>query len=323
MKIVAMMLVHNNEDVIKEVIDHLLSQGLELVVLDNGSTDDTFEICKKYAGKNLIKLKQFKTKSFHKEKEIIIRALYDIALLNSPDWVILSDSDEILESGIPNKNLKEAIEQVDSEGYNLIQFDRFDFFMTNDDDETSKSVKKKFTYYSAFGDFVYRSWKFYPGIMMHAGGHYPYFPNEIKYKIYPRKFVLRHYPFRSKEQVEKKIRGKTRGVDYKKTTEGLTYYTLKLLEMDPTKKIDYKLLTKYNEDGKWNYEIKYFPYDYHGTSPSKKEDIFTKDGYLKIKYISAREYHLKINYLRRNTYELRFRSWVYRTKKDIRKKFPL
>ena len=44
MKIIGMLFTYDDEDVIEEVINHLLSQEIELVVLDNGSSDDTYEI---------------------------------------------------------------------------------------------------------------------------------------------------------------------------------------------------------------------------------------------------------------------------------------
>ena len=48
MKIIGMLSVYNDGNIINEVIEHLLSQNLELVVLDNGSTDGSFEICRKF-----------------------------------------------------------------------------------------------------------------------------------------------------------------------------------------------------------------------------------------------------------------------------------
>jgi len=147
MKIIGMLPVFNDEDVIQEVIEYLLSQEIELVVLDNGSTDKTYEICKQFLSKGILQLKQFKTISY--QWDTILRMLYDMAQTYTPDWVIRSDSDEFLESGIKNKTLKQAIEDADKDGYNLIQFDRFDFFMTDDDNEDAKSVREKLKYYSS------------------------------------------------------------------------------------------------------------------------------------------------------------------------------
>ena len=61
MKIVGMLAVYNDNDIIEEIIQHLISQGIDLVVLDNGSTDGTYEICKKFVGKGILDLFQYKT----------------------------------------------------------------------------------------------------------------------------------------------------------------------------------------------------------------------------------------------------------------------
>ena len=97
--------VYNEEDVIQEVIEHLISQNLDLVVLDNGSTDDTFEICKRFLGKGVIKLEQYKSETYDWDK--ILRILYDLALTENPNWVIRCDSYEILESGIKGVSLRD------------------------------------------------------------------------------------------------------------------------------------------------------------------------------------------------------------------------
>ena len=44
--------VYNGGDIIQEVIEHLLSQGLEIVILDNGSTDESrMDSCGRGTGK--------------------------------------------------------------------------------------------------------------------------------------------------------------------------------------------------------------------------------------------------------------------------------
>jgi len=282
--------VRNNEDIIGEVIEYLVSQGIELVVLDNGSIDKTYEICKKYVGRGILKLSNYKSEVFR--ISINLRMLYDMALVHSPDWVIKNDSDEFLESGMPNTNLKDAIEQIDSEGYNLIQFERFDFFMTDDDNESAKSIKEKFKYYSYQGDFVYRAWKYFPGIRNEdVAGHYPIFPDGHKYKILPKKFVMRHYPIRNGNQANQKVTDLTRGykINLKKNS-GINLHIKKLLNQDLSKKIDHRLVTKYNEDEKWNYDIKLNPYD--TTPPPKQDEIITKDGDLKVKQKTIYEYNV-------------------------------
>jgi len=64
MKIVGMISVFNEEDIIEEMINHSISQGLDLVVLDGGPTDSTYDICKQFSDNSELKLYQFKTKNW-------------------------------------------------------------------------------------------------------------------------------------------------------------------------------------------------------------------------------------------------------------------
>ena len=282
MKLVGMLPVFDAEDFISEVIEHLLSQEIELVVLDNGSTDKTSDICKKFADDGLIDLVRYKTSKW--DWRTVLRMLYHMALIKSPDWVIRSDYDEILECGIDHFTLKEAISKADSEDYNLIQFDRFEFFMTDNDNESANSIKEKLTYYSWESDIHYRAWKFYPGIRVEPpGGHYPVFTEEQKYRIYPRKFVCRHYRFRNKEQAEKKLTdvpSRINDTTQKKMGGFIDYDSLSSSHFSLI--VDHKLLTKYREDNNWNYEENYKPFS-KGRNFKTKEDLFTSDGSLRRK----------------------------------------
>jgi len=292
MKIVCMLGVLNDEDIIREVIEHLIAQGLQLVILDNGSTDKTLEICKEYLDKGVLTLKQIHT-SWYKW-DLILRMLYDLTIEQNPEWVIRSDADEFLESGQERVTLKDAITKVDSAGFNLIQFDRFDFFMTDKDDQSEHSVKKKMPYYSCQGDHLYRAWKYKAGITIgDADGHYPIFPEGEGYKIFPNKFVLRHYTFRSKEQAEKKMAVTSRGIKENKKDKKLNRHVKLVLEQDFTKRFDHKLLTKYEEDGNWNLEKKICPYAW--VNPPKRDDLFTKDGKLRLAPKSVTDYRLLLD----------------------------
>jgi len=301
MKIVCMLPVFNNVDFIEEVIEHLLSQGLNLVILDDGSTDGTFEICKKYSKRFDIELLQIKNTHWGNTK--IVKILYDMALLKSPDWVIRTDADEILESGMKDVTLKDAITRVDSEGYNLIQFDCFEFFLTDNDDKSASKITDKIKYYSCQFDFLYRAWKVSPGISPELGwGHIPVFPEYQKYKIYPKKFVLRHYRFRSIKQAQDKIKSMISRT--KDTTEGKLGIHIRYDMIAERKNnsfiLDHNKLTKYNNDNKWNYERKFYPYIQK--IPRTKDEVFNPDGSLKMKILDIAELRLKskkVNELRK------------------------
>jgi len=286
MKIIGMLPVYNDEDMVGEVIEHLLSQGLELVVLDNGSTDNSYEICKKFAEKGLITLDQKKTSKF--DFPLILRILYDMALTRNPDWLIRSDQDEILESGTENLTLKEAIKQEDEKGHNLIQFDVFEFFTTNNDNHFAKSVKDEFRYYSWQHDYAYRSWKHIPGVRVeNEAGHMPIFPEGCPYRISEKKFVLRHYRFRNKEQAIRN--NKQRLLRTNNTPEkNIGWYThfdkISKKQFEP---VDFNLLNKYNEDNNWNLEKKFQPYVI--TSHKTRNEIFSEDGKLRIHRLTIPE----------------------------------
>jgi len=304
MKIVGMLSTYNEEDFVENVIKHLLNQGLELVILDNGSTDNTFEICKKFVNKGVLKLEQFQSNTY--QWAIILIKLYDMALIQSPDWVIRSDSDELLESGVNNLTLKEAILEADSQGFNLIQFDEAHFFMTDKDNENANSVKERMIYYSWVSDFMYRCWKYFPGIRVEdKGGHLPVFPPDQKYKIFPRNFVIRHYNIRKKDQLEQKT--KQRRVRIANTGEGElgwhTRYEI-YLKNNFSGIVNHKLLTKYNEDNNWNLENKFDPRK-GDRAMRKKEDIFTNDGYLKIESKTVPEFILALGERGKKNTELR------------------
>ncbi len=279
----------NDEDIIQEVIENILSESLEIVVLDNGSTDRTYEICEKFLNKGVLKVSQYQSKHFDIFQNLKI--LYDIALTFDPDWLAIIDSDEFHETGLKNTPLKDVIVQADKEGYNLIQSNWFEFFLTDNDNESKKSVKARLRYYSSQGDIQYRFWKHIPGSFYDPSDlHGPIFPLGYKYKIFPKKMVLRHYPFRSTEHAKRKMALKIRGRSKDgKDAPPIDAHERRILSQDFSAKVDTRLLVKYEEDGLWDLQIKYNPFNH--TIQLKREDFFTDDGMLKKRPKSLREHN--------------------------------
>ncbi|MEM4650090.1 MAG: glycosyltransferase family 2 protein, partial [Candidatus Bathyarchaeia archaeon] len=246
------MAVYNESDIVGQVIDHLISQGIPLVIIDNGSSDGSYEICSEYVGKGVLTIKRMQTEKF--ELELLLLKLHEIALKYNPDWELLNGADEFLESPYRGLTLKEAIELEAKKGYNLIQFNNFEFYPTEKDDSSERDVRKRIKYYSWSDDFQFRCWKVYPGMTIHeGGGHIPKFPEGISIKVSPNKFIMRHYKIRSYEHGLKKVfyerlpryspTGLKKGwhIHYNNFKRDKNYFV-----------IDSSKLTRYDEDGNWN-----------------------------------------------------------------------
>jgi glycosyltransferase involved in cell wall biosynthesis len=197
--------VYNEADIIGYVIEHLISQGIELAILDNGSTDNSYEICSRYLNKGVLWLKTICTEQYH--FDILSQSLYDTAVSLHADWVLLNAADEFLEAPYRGVTLKEGIEMEDRYGYNLIQFNDFEFFPTEKDlESTEQDVRKRLKYYTWNDDLQFRCWKICKDVKVTGtAGHYPVFPKNVKYKIAKTKYILRHYRIRSYEHGLRKI----------------------------------------------------------------------------------------------------------------------
>jgi glycosyltransferase involved in cell wall biosynthesis len=205
MRIIGIIPVYNEADIIGYVIEYLLSQGVELAILDNGSTDNSYEICSRYLNKGVLWLETLSTEQYR--FDMLIEKLYNIAVSLHADWVLLNAADEFLEAPYRGVTLKEAIEMEARNGFNLIQFNDFEFFPTEKDlENVEPDVRKRLKHYTWNDDLQFRCWKVCPGVKVTGtAGHYPVFPKNVKHKVVKTKYVLRHYRIRSYEHGLRKV----------------------------------------------------------------------------------------------------------------------
>ena len=98
-KISANILCKDNLKSIKLCLDSIKEHVYELVIIDTGSTDGTYEFLEKYLPKNfanyqLIKENEFKGYSFHRNQAISA---------SSGNWILVLDSDEFLSKRLQDK----------------------------------------------------------------------------------------------------------------------------------------------------------------------------------------------------------------------------
>lgn len=210
MKLIALLAIRNEELYIERCLQNLISQGFEVILIDNESTDNSARKASKYIGKGLQEIVNFKY-SGHYEWEKILKLKEELFKETDADWFLHCDADEIHQPEKRFKNIKEALKVIDNQGYNAVNFDEFVFIPTKDSDEFTNAdyvqEMRYYYYYSPERHHRLKLWKKTGSDIDLAknGGHRVEF-EEIN--IYPENFILRHYIFLSKEYAERKYHGR-------------------------------------------------------------------------------------------------------------------
>jgi glycosyltransferase involved in cell wall biosynthesis len=209
-RVVALMSVYNEEDILARSLSHLFSQGIEVYLIDNWSTDATYEVAEEFLGRGLIGLERFpKTRppSYFTLRGLLARE-EQVSREIEADWYIHHDADEIRSSPWQGVNLREALYRVDREGFNCIDHTIIEFYPVDNGFVPGTDFESYFRHFE-FGqhrsDFVrVNAWKNLGKQVGLAkeGGHHVCFEGA---KVYPYKFLIKHYRVRSQQHGERKI----------------------------------------------------------------------------------------------------------------------
>ena len=209
-KVIAIMTVYNEEDIITHSIKNLVNQNIGVYVIDNWSNDETYNLAKKFLGKGLIGIEKFPPTGPSKyfKLESLLSRVEELSQSLNANWFISQDCDEIRKSPWKGLNLRDGIYMVDKAGFNAIDHTVINFAPIDNDFIPGTNFEKHFDYFE-FGNepghfLQIKAWKNLgiPVSLAHSGGH------EISFKarkVYPYKFLLKHYPIRSQSHGEKKV----------------------------------------------------------------------------------------------------------------------
>lgn len=219
-RIVALMTVYNEGDLIRPVIGDLIANGIDVYLLDNASTDDTVLQASHWLGKGLLHIESYPKDSGFPERtsrefalKDILRREEEVAAHLGADWYLHVDADEFRESPWEGMTLAQAIRKVESEGYSAINYELYNFRPTGDDFPHGGDPRRFLTLWEPgdwFDSVQIKTWK-HPGSrvdLASTGGHNVQFPGR---KVCPTPFILRHYPIRGEEHGRRKIFGERFG----------------------------------------------------------------------------------------------------------------
>ena len=199
-KLLGVLLCYNDVDILEEAILHLLNNNHELIVWDHGSDDGTAALLDKY--QNHLAERRFIPRAY--DFYNLYQAMSDHLItdcIRQYDWISWPDQDELLEGPDRSKRYDAWIEDVFIQGYDSIQFNNFNYWITTVDDLSINSPVDRIKHYSIFPDCAprIRAWrasKTNTRIFNH---------NPVDGEKLPWNFNLRHYPMRTVVQMNRRL----------------------------------------------------------------------------------------------------------------------
>lgn len=193
LKITAIITMRNEHRYMPHCFDYYIEQGIEVVVIDNDSSGLSASILKDYSDRNLITTYNYPYSGFY-DWYGILNFIDDLRKDIITDWIIRIDSDELLDSPKVHESLSEAINRVDKEGYNVINFNEYVFVPLSVEDELYLNHISQSRYFYFFEPSKNRLMRAYKNEIQvsssSTGGHR--FPIE-EIKLFPNNFILKHY----------------------------------------------------------------------------------------------------------------------------------
>jgi glycosyltransferase involved in cell wall biosynthesis len=201
---------YNEADVIEQLLERLSTSGVHVHVIDNWSNDATPEILEEFAARTTVTWERFPQSgdTGHFELENLLHRVEEVAADSGADWVIHHDADEIRQSPWPGVSLLDALWAIEQWGYNCIDHTVVNFRPVRNSWSPGDDLAASFPW-CEFGDtpadfLQIKGWK--PQVqrltMAANAGHQVQFEGR---RVFPYKFLLRHYSIRSQEHGERKI----------------------------------------------------------------------------------------------------------------------
>ncbi len=207
----AIMNTYNEVDIIAETVEHLIGQGVRVKVFDNWSSDGTWEqlgvLAACHPSLDVLRFPDAPTTQYEWRRQL--ENTSSVASEYPGYWIIHTDADEIRQSPWPGVALPRAFAFVESLGYNAVDFGLLNFRYTTSEAKAFDPATGRVWKYFEFGDrpghyLQIKAWKSGSASvdLASSGGHSALFPGR---RVYPLKFLLRHFPLRSPEQARQKI----------------------------------------------------------------------------------------------------------------------
>lgn len=208
-RVVAFMAAYNEEDIIVQSVEKWTDQGIRVHVLENWSTDGTWDLLKEMENRLPVTVERFPADgpSPYFEWGAMLARMEELSKEIEADWFVRRGADEVLASPWPGITYKDGLYLVDQLGFNCVDHTIIEFQPINDGFQRGMDHELYFRHFD-FKRLSHpsqrKAWKNWgqPISTVPSAGHDVLFEGR---RIFPFKFLLKHYSFRSQSQGEKKV----------------------------------------------------------------------------------------------------------------------
>src|SRR5215472_4323005 len=201
---VAIVAVRNEAIHVRRCIRDLIRDGIEVIMVDNDSTDGSAELAREFLGHGLLSIRRLAYRGTFSLSDILAFKK-TIADTVPHDWVLHVDADEWLRPPKQCKTLIEGIHAADLQGFNCINFLEFVFVPKPGESyeaEDYSSLMRTYYFFAPFYPRLVRAWKRSAGLdNRERAGHVLTGPNT---RLFPQDFILRHYIVLSEAHARRK-----------------------------------------------------------------------------------------------------------------------
>jgi glycosyltransferase involved in cell wall biosynthesis len=208
---IALLATYNEERFIGACLEHLVSHGLSVYLIDNESIDRTREIAATYLGRGLLGIEELPRDGVYRWGAIL-RRKEELATELEADWFVHVDADEFRLPPPRFATLAEALIAAGEAGFNAVDFQEFTFVPTREHpDHDHDRFLETMRWYYAFSPRPHNqvnAWRRQPDRvdLASGAGHSVDF---LGLEVFPEPFAMRHYLFLSVEHAVRKYAERT------------------------------------------------------------------------------------------------------------------
>lgn len=197
MSVVAICMAKDEADIIGSTVGHMLSQVDDVWVFDNDSSDDTAEICRTLGAR----VEADSNPAYYQSRKM--SAWAEQAVRAGYEWVVPFDADEVWVGR--NGTVSRTLERLP--GWVLVaEADLYDHVATGRDDPGLGPVERLRWRRPHPGVLPKVACRARSGMTIHQGNHGVTFAKDTKPPIVKHLLTVRHFPYRSPDQLIRKAR---------------------------------------------------------------------------------------------------------------------